>query len=323
MRILHVVGYLGGGIKRVIEVLLEIENIYQYVWIVSKRPDKVPEFSKFNIIIFHEYMISSKLYNPEGLFNDLRRLGKAKKIFYSHGLSGLSIAMMLNRIEIKPWRWYNRWKIISWLKQFDHILSVSLTHQYMMKKFYNIDSTVIHNGVNFGLLPRYKNSRRDFKTILYIGRIAWRKGVNRFLALMKTLPNYQGIILGINPRELYSYKIPSNVRIVGRVHNPYKYIVESSYVVNVSYYDPLSIAVLESLHYGTPVLVLKDSGGPWEILQLLGEYEWGFDTLEQMANYIKNSNWKPFRKQHLLHTLFGDTLFKEKFVNFINSLGKT
>ncbi|MEO0219461.1 MAG: glycosyltransferase family 4 protein, partial [candidate division WOR-3 bacterium] len=192
---------------------------------------------------------------------------------------------------------YKFYKFKNWLKNFDCFISASFSLSNLVKKFYNVDSFVIYNGLDFKSMPEIKRERND-KVLLWIGRSAWIKGLDNFLKLMELLPEYEGWILGV---ENKNYK---NIKFFGYQKDVYNYISKAKAVVITSYYEAFSYVTLESLYYGVPVLSLKSAGGVFEILQILNKYEWIFDDIYQMAEFIKNNEIEDYKIDYLFNELF-------------------
>jgi glycosyltransferase involved in cell wall biosynthesis len=158
--------------------------------------------------------------------------------------------------------------------------------------------------------------KKNDKILLWIGRSAWIKGLNRFLELLKLLPEYEGWILGVEGKNY------NNVKFFGYVNNVYDFINRAKAVIITSYYEAFPYVCLESLYYGVPVLSLKSAGGAFEILQLFNKYEWCFDNIEKMANYIRNFEIEDFKENEQFVNFFSFERFYEKFQKILQFLIK-
>ncbi len=284
MKALHIVNMKGGGIGTFLKL---IERKGEIVWEREKQKEIPISLNKMDKIIIYGYI-------PDF---DFKLFKNKVKIYFFCGLRSVSKRMILNRIEFNPLHIYKLLKFKMWLKNFDYYLSASFSMNSLAKKFYSVDSFVIHNGIDFGSMKEIKRDRTD-NVLLWIGRAAWIKGLDRFLKLMELLEDYEGWILGVEGKN------HKNVKFFGFVNDVYNYISKAKAVIITSYYESMSYVALESLYYGVPVLTLKSAGGAFEVLNLLGKYEWCFENIEDIANYIKNNEIEDYKRTYLFDELF-------------------
>lgn len=293
MRVLHIVKKRGGGIGTFLKL---IEKKGELIWEFS-RDYKLPiSLSEIKAIVVYGYI-------PEINFEIFEN---KKKIYFFHGLRAISKRMLFNKLELNPIHLYKFYKFKNWLKNFDCFISVSFSLSNLVKRFYKVDSFVIYNGLDFKHMPNVKREKID-NVLLWIGRDAWIKGLDRFLNLMKLLPKYEGWILGVDGKDY------ENIKFLGYKSNVYEYISKARFLVVTSYYEALNFTILESLYYGVPVLSLKSAGGDFEILQILNKYEWCFDDIYQMANFIKNNKIEDYKKDLIFYELFD---FEKNYIRF-------
>ncbi len=284
MKTLHIVNIKGGGIGTFLKFM---EKKGEIVWERQKQNEIPIPLNEIDKIVIYGYMsdFDFKLFNNK------------VKIYFFAGLRSISKRMILNKIEFNPIHIYKLLRFKRWLRNFDYFISVSFSMSALAKKFYNVNSFVIYNGIDFSSMKEIKRNRID-SILLWIGRIAWIKGLDRFLKLMELLEDYEGWVLGIEGKN---YK---NVKFFGFVNDVYDYISKAKAVIITSYYDALPYSALESLYYGVPVLALNSAGGVFEVLNLLGKYEWCFENIEDMANYIKNNEIEDYKRNYLFDELF-------------------
>ncbi len=267
---LHVVNRMGGGYGTFLRSLMRRG---ERVWEVSSSDVPVNP-SDITHLVLYGYMPDF----PFHLFPNARRY------YYFHGLRMLSCRMILGKKEINPLHFWRLRKFRQWLRNFDDYLSVSFAMREMARKFYGVDSKVVHNGIEM----KGENSpcpRISRGYLLWIGRGAWVKGLDTFLQLMKSLPEFEGVVVGnVKPAG----ELP-NVRFVGYVEDLREVVCGAGAVVITSYFESFSYTTLEALMYGKPVLVLKRAAGAWEILQMLGLYRWGFDSTDKIARFVREN----------------------------------
>jgi len=300
MKVLHITNIKGGGIGTFLKIL---EKKGQMIWEMKKQKEPPLSIDEVEIIILHGYI---KNFNFKPFKNKV-------KVYYFQGLREVSKRMVLNKFEFNPYHIIKYVKFKNWLKNFDYYISNSFSMSSMAKKFYNVNSFVLHHPLISELLPQVERNKNN-NILLWIGRNAWIKGLNRFLKLMKLLPNYEGWILGVEGKNY------NNIKFFGYVNNVYEFINKAKAVIITSYYDAFPYVCLESLYYGVPVLTLNSAGGAFEILQLIGKYEWCFENIEQMANYIKRFEIEDLNQKELFIKLFSYENFYEKFEEILKSL---
>lgn len=268
MKVLHVVNKFRGGYGTILKHLRSIGEE-----VLERKTEGDVDYNKYDFVILHSYL-------KDFPFKEV----KTKKIFFVHGMGGVSKRYILGKFEYNPIRWFKRSQIIRYFKQFDYYISVTQSMSKMFKKLYGIDSITIYGGINFELLPEINNNKRE-KVIAFIGKSDWFKGSDRFFKLMKLIPEFEGYFIG--PYEGKVKDIPKNVKMLGFLENPYEVLSKAKFLVVLSYFEPFSIATLEALYYNVPTLCLKSTGGTWEILQMLG-IPLGFNNLNEIANFIRN-----------------------------------
>lgn len=154
-------------------------------------------------------------------------------------------------------------------------VTISKVSQETFTKLYNVNSTLIYNGVKpyseiFHVdLSKYK---RDLNTIVITNvasliplknQIAFAKAINH---LISDGENVVGLVLGKKIRaqedyyqELLSYQ-NENFRILGEVENPVDYLVSSDFFALVSLYEGMPISLLEAISVGCVPIVTPVGG---------------------------------------------------------------
>jgi glycosyltransferase involved in cell wall biosynthesis len=121
------------------------------------------------------------------------------------------------------------------------------------------EAVIIPNGVEVSLdrdAPRGDD-------LLFLGRINWKKGLDRLIEAMRLLPEARLIIAG-NDEENYRATLPSteNVRFAGAVSGDVKddLLRRAAVLVLPSYSENFGNVVLEAMAVGTPVVVTPEVG---------------------------------------------------------------
>lgn len=151
----------------------------------------------------------------------------------------------------------------------DLFVSVSKDCQKQLKDKYNIDSVVIPNTINEEQIKKLAKEKYEIKKAKYnfvvVARIDEVKGYDNLVKFVKKVDektkDYQFVIVGSNfyfPE--YSNKIKEqlknyNVIWEGLQNNPYKYMKNADYLVQLSKFESQCMVMYESLILGTPVIV--------------------------------------------------------------------
>jgi len=120
-------------------------------------------------------------------------------------------------------------------------------------------AVIIPNGVELSL-ERCTERGND---LLFLGRINWKKGLDRLMEAMRLLPEARLTVAG-NDEENYRTTLPEldNVRFVGPVSGEAKQelLRRAAALVLPSYNENFGNSVLEAMAVGTPVVVTPEVG---------------------------------------------------------------
>jgi len=139
----------------------------------------------------------------------------------------------------------------------DYIIAPSLFND--IKKYINKDKFHIsRNGINHKKFP-FKQKTNLTKNIIYVGRIAQEKNLNKLFELFLSLTNYTLTVIGDGP-DLKSlkeiYKNNKNIKFEGFVEhlNLWKYFQNADFHLVTSISETFGLTLLESMATGTPVI---------------------------------------------------------------------
>ena len=138
-------------------------------------------------------------------------------------------------------------------------------------------------------------SMKDKKLVISIGRIDIRKNYEVLLKIADKLTNYRFIIAGALNRgdeEYYKNLIkskPGNVEIKANIneHDKIELLKKASIYMHLNRRENYGISVLEAMSYGL-VPIVPESGGPWEDIIEHGKYGYGFNSVDEAVERIKN-----------------------------------
>ncbi len=151
---------------------------------------------------------------------------------------------------------------------------------------YQGKTVTLHNFLSLDDVPA-SVEKKDY--ILYFGRLAEEKGLDRFLQACKMLPKIPFVVAGSGPmEEELRRNAPANVRFVGFKTGAAlrQLIAEARFSVYLPiWYENCPLSVLESQALGTPVLANRIGGIP----ELIRDGETGVLMDEFTAeNYARN-----------------------------------
>lgn len=134
---------------------------------------------------------------------------------------------------------------------------------------------VVANGVELPRLtptsPTLKNvSNRQSASVLFLGRVNWKKGLDRLIPALKNIPNTELLIAG-NDEENYrgiletiAYRegVQNRVRFLGMVDTAAKTVLfqKADLLILPSYSENFGNVILEAWAAGCPVAVTKEVG---------------------------------------------------------------
>ncbi len=138
-------------------------------------------------------------------------------------------------------------------------------------------------------------SKKDKNLVISIGRIDIRKNYEVLLKIADKLINFRFIIAGALNRgdeEYYNNLIknkPDNVEIRANIdeHDKIVLLKKASIYIHLNRREHYGISILEAMSYGL-VPVVPESGGPWEDIIEHGKYGYGFNTVDEAIEQIKN-----------------------------------
>ena len=133
---------------------------------------------------------------------------------------------------------------------------------------------VVPNGIDIEPRP---NIARDPATLLFLGRVTWKKGLDRVIAALPSLPDVRFLIAGNDDEELTPrlrelaerHGVADRVEFLGPVYGDAKYelLARATLFVLLSTSENFGNAVLEALSMETPVVLSRDVGLAEEVVR--------------------------------------------------------
>ena len=233
-------------------------------WYLSPRMYKFlkKEINKFDFIHLHSIFLwptsaaarvaykSKKPWciSPRGALNSEMIKGKSK--FYKN------IALKL--YELKTLKG----------SAFIHATSLMELEQIKFLGYDLPEVVVVPNGISIPKLYKRESTCRPY--LLALGRISWKKGLDRLIAAMKFIPGYDLYIIGNDDEGLtpklqqiaITSKVENRIRFLGPIfdQNKNNYILNAEILVLPSLNENFGNVVLESLAYKRPVAISRHVG---------------------------------------------------------------
>jgi len=169
------------------------------------------------------------------------------------------------------------------------IMAPSISEDF--KKLYNLETTIIPTGIDLNNF-KFSNLKRE-NVLLYIGRLAPEKNIDKLIKLFDTIKNYNLVIIGYGPEEerlKYLAKDNNNIIFIGKKNHtelPYYYQLAKAHIT-LSESETFGLTLLESLSCGTPIIYPN-----CEVFTTLYEKDFGElclstnNTLQNIINYIE------------------------------------
>jgi len=176
---------------------------------------------------------------------------------------------------------FQKWKYLLYLLErkmyhnADKIITVSESTKEVLVKNYNVSPekiVVIYNGVNFKIFKKIKSIKKIPNSLLYVGRLDKRKGIDflvKSIPLVKNeIPDIKLFIIGKGKsREklekfVEENNLEDNIKFLGFVPDDElpKWYNQCKLTIVPSVFEGFGITVIESLACGTPVVGTNTDG---------------------------------------------------------------
>ncbi|OIP74610.1 MAG: hypothetical protein AUK08_00675 [Candidatus Pacebacteria bacterium CG2_30_36_39] len=148
----------------------------------------------------------------------------------------------------------------------DKIFAVSNSTKNVLENKYGLKNKVfiLLNGID---LKENKKIKKKANSIIFVGRLEKRKGINFLVNIMNYLPNFRLKIIGSGPeKKLILSKIKElnlkNIKLLGKTSQEIleKTYLESEYAIFPSDFEGFGLTALEAMSFGCVVLTSKTDG---------------------------------------------------------------
>ena len=261
-----------------------------YLWLIFAIPNK---------ILFNNFIRSSdvNIYHPTYYRNDLDNYNKSAIVLTVHDMIH----------ELYPDQFIDSRFVIKTKKKSintaDQIICVSVDSKSILTAEYNINPEkiiVIPNGVNTNKFYPIKSIKQVENSLLYVGRIDERKGVD-FLIKSMTLVKLQNpkvkLFIGGRGKKLFElrkyvkkYNLQNNIKFIGFIPDTKlnKCYNKVKCVVVPSIFEGFGLTVIEAMAAGAPVIGTDVDGIRTIIRNGKNGYLVEYGDTESLSNMILN-----------------------------------
>lgn len=184
--------------------------------------------------------------------------------------------------------------------KFDKIFSMNNSMYNQIKYLTNRKSIIVGNCIDENKNQKFFKRKKKFQNkIIFMGNLDKNKNplllIRGFQSLSHYYPQAELIILGDGPLKKKIIKIKKDkklkkLKILGKVKNPIKYLVNSDLLISTSKSEGISRSVLEALYYGIPVMTSNVDGANEIIKKFKSGYVFKNDN-DFLLNLKKIIDW--------------------------------
>jgi len=200
-----------------------------------------------------------------------------------------------------------KWKYLLYLlekrmyKNADKLIAISEDTMKTLISNYEVEPSkidLIYSGVNINKFRKIDNIKKIKHSLLFVGRLDKRKGINflleTILLVKKEIPNIKLFIIGCGKmrkkleRFVRDNDIESNVKFLGFIPDSYllRWYNRCQITIVPSLFEGLGLTVIESLACGTPVIATNVDG----IRSIIKHNENGilveYNNKKELATYV-------------------------------------
>ena len=179
-------------------------------------------------------------------------------------------------------------------------------NEYAKKNNFRFDKnkfSIINNSVPNKKLINFKinqknlnasiNIRNNYPNIISVCRFVKQKNIYEILEISELMPKYNFIILGDGPlfEEIHKFLIKkniSNIYMLGQKNDIFKYLYASKIYLSTSFYEGLSISVLEAMSIGLPIIASRVVGNTDAIEHSKTGFLYNLGDINMASKYISD-----------------------------------
>lgn len=211
----------------------------------------------------------------------------------------------------------------------DLLLVLNETSQIYLKKVTGCESRRAANFIDEKfLIEKSKFISPEIKTVIYVGHVYEKKGINEILAAARLLPDINFVAAGPVSPQLSSVPFPANMKMLGPVDNQavMELLDRADVFLFPTYSEGFSVALLEAMARGLPVIatpvganrdMLEEHGG---ILVRVGSVEDIVNAVNDLAPVNRRkemSHWnvKKVETTYTINNVMNDLMEVYREVN--------
>ena len=179
-------------------------------------------------------------------------------------------------------------------------------NEYAKKNKFTIDKnkfSIIYNSVPNMELIDFKadqknlnaslNIKNNYPNIITACRLVEQKNIYEIIEISELMPKNNFLILGDGPlfeeiKQLLIRKAIRNVYLLGQKNNIFKYLYASKIYLSTSFYEGLSISVLEAMSVGLPIIASRVVGNVDAIEHAKSGFLYDLGAINMAAKYISD-----------------------------------
>ena len=360
MKVLHlsITSDIGGGPEHVYQLISSFSNTFDFY---IACPKNGIYFEKFQFLTRGQVtFLPYRRFKFKYLYLLYKYVKKNEiKILHSHGKGGGLYANLIKLIlpvviihtphginQSRPHNFfYNFIDYINkkYLQKNDGIIYVSSSEfNYAQKEklWLNIPYVIIKNGTkkidNLDLMNLKSKRRNELlrgrsNLIIMATRFDFQKNTLEFCLIAKKLPEFTFLIIGDGEQmkacvEYCKFNKVENVIFQGKVNSPLDYIAASDLYLSTSKWEGLSMAILEAMSVGLPIIASNVVGNKDVVENGINGYLYDLGEIESAVKCIKlvfeKSTYELFSiNSRKIHSEKYSSYFMasqtEKFYNFL------
>ena len=133
--------------------------------------------------------------------------------------------------------------------------SASMKDELISRRISKKKISVIPNPINLNKIKNFKTIKRhkgEGLRLVFVGRLAYQKGLDRLIPLLENIPKIDITIIGDGKEKnnliniIKKISIIEKIKFLGHLNFPYPYIAGADYLILPSRWEGLPKVVLES-----------------------------------------------------------------------------
>lgn len=208
---------------------------------------------------------------------------------------------------------------------FDVIISQSKDMKDDIIENYNVDEEkiiVVNNPITDSFKLKKNTQKRNPVRYITVGRLSKEKGIDRVLKILSKVDiPFHYTLIGNGPEKehifslIEKYKLEDKITYIDFTKEVSKYLSESDYFLQGSFFEGFPNCLIESCAVGTPVIAFNAPGGTKEIIEN-GVNGYIVESEELYLEKIQETKiWTPSLVRESVYKKFNEDLIIEQYEN--------